>query len=588
MPRSIFIIILIVFFSFPVGTAQGRDENENTTLDISITGIEDPLLANVRASLSLLSSPTGKHLTDAMVDKLYEQADDEIKKALEPYGYYSPSIQKKIRRENDVRHVAIHIDPGEPVRITGVDIRLTGPGRDDANLREEIFRAAFPLKAGDVLDHQLYEQGKKFVSTTAIASGYRDVFFKENTIRVNRREFTAAIRIIIDTGPQYLFGSTHFDADFISSDLLHRMLTYREGEPYSPRKIIQIRRALLNSDYFSAVDVKTMDADPPSLKIPVAISLKPKNPNKFGIGVGYGTDTGFRGSLEWTNRLLNRYGHQFNMLLQPSERKTNFGMSYTIPVNDPRKDRISLVGRWEKENFETTESESRNVTVSYDHIGDKGEYSFYTRYLDEDYEIGSEKGHATFLHPGVRTIWRWTEDRLKTKNGLRIALDLTGATNEIISDASFAQVSVNAKGIVSFLEAWRFIGRFQFGWTHVDTVFDLSPSLRFYAGGDQSVRGFAYKSIGPTDPEGDVVGASHLITYSAELERTLFGNWSGAVFFDSGDATNALSDLYMHNGIGAGIRWNAPFGQVRLDVAKGFGVDGEGSWRIHFNVGADL
>jgi translocation and assembly module TamA len=176
---------------------------------------------------------------------------------------------------------------------------------------------------------------------------------------------------------------------------------------------------------------------------------------------------------------------------------------------------------------------------------------------------------------------------LKTKNGIRVTADLTGANEDVVSDATFLQGSLSAKAILSFFEQWRVIGRFHLGATLIDTLSDLPPSLRYYAGGDQSVRGYAYKSIGPTDAAGNVVGAKHLVVYSLELELTLFGNWSAALFFDSGDAPDELIDLSMKNGAGIGIRWNAPFGQVRLDVADALS-EGESSWRIHFTVGADL
>ena len=584
--RNNYIFLLLVLMSL-VLCSNAFGQNATKVVDVSITGLEDPLLGNVQSSLSVFKHQDDERMTESTVNHLYKKIEPEVKKALEPFGYYAPDIQKEIRKEGNVWFVDIRIAKGEPVLISEVDIRITGAGKDDESLRKEISRFKFPLRQGDILDHQQYEKGKKSLSSKVIAFGYRNVIFKKSLLRVNRRQLSAKIELILDTGPRYMFGKTEFDVDFISTRLLNRMLPYKEGEPYSPRKIVQMRQAFLNSDYFSQVDVSIADVPHGELEVPVKISLRQKNPNKYGIGVGYGTDTGLRGSLEWTNRLLNKYGHQFNMLIQPSERKSNFGIVYTIPIYDPRSERVSLLGKWEKEYFDTTETEARYATVSYDHIGEKNEYSIYLEYLDEDYEIGLENGHATFLYPGFKTTWRWADDRLKTKRGLRLGLEVKGGSQDIMSDASFVQTSVKSKAIVSFLSQWRVIGRFDLGWTNVEDVKDLSPSLRFYAGGDQSVRGFDYKSIGPTDAEGNVTGGSHLLTYSVEIERLLFGSWSAAIFFDSGDAMNSLSDLDLHNGIGAGIRWNAPFGQVRIDVANGVS-ETDNSWRLHFNVGADL
>jgi translocation and assembly module TamA len=121
----------------------------------------------------------------------------------------------------------------------------------------------------------------------------------------------------------------------------------------------------------------------------------------------------------------------------------------------------------------------------------------------------------------------------------------------------------------------------------VDDLDDLPLSLRFFAGGDQSVRGYGYKKIGPADREGNIVGGRYLFTWSLELERELFDQWSAAVFYDAGSAMNSFTDLTMKEGAGAGIRWNAPFGQVRLDLARAID-DGGNSWRVHLTLGADL
>ncbi len=576
------IAFVFVLTLLPAGSALGQS---GRIIDVSVSGLDNSLLKNVLASLSLVREQNNERMNESMVRRIFDLADDEVKKALEPFGFYSPAIKKNMLSDGPAWKVQLEVSPGDPVRIAEVRIQLTGQGSDDPILQGYVSK--FPLNIGDILDHQLYRQGKKELSAKVASEGYRDAVIVQKVIEVSRKNLAAKIVLSLDTGPLYFFGKTAFDADFLDKNLLYRMLPYSEGEPFSPKKIIKMRQAFLNSDYFSTVDVETGEPDSDSVDIPVSIRLKPKNPHRYELGIGYGTDTGFRGSVEWTNRMVNRYGHQLNLQLQPSERKSNFGAVYTIPIYDPKKDRLSLQGKWELENYDNTKAEARNIAVSYDHLGETGEYSFYLEFLDEDYEIGLETGHATLIKPGVRTTWRLADDRLKTKNGIRVTLNVTGANEDILSDVSFLQASLSSKAILTFYEKWRMIGRFQFGATLVDNVSDLPPSLRYYAGGDQSVRGFAYKSIGPTDSAGNVVGASHLFAYSLELERILFGNWSAALFFDSGDATNSMNELNMKNGAGIGLRWSAPFGQVRLDVANAVS-EGKSSWRIHFNVGADL
>lgn len=580
--RRLTVIWIIFSVLFIVGPAFCEQASR---IEVSVSGIEDELLDNVRAALTLTRQQQNRQQSEPMTSQDLEKAEEEIRTALEPFGYYSPSIDTNISRDGGNLTVKFQVSPGKPVQVAEVQIQVTGPGKDNPVFID--LNAGFPLHKGDILDHRQYKNGKNSIISKAIRAGYRDAEISRSIIRVDREQYSARISLTLQTGPYYTFGATTFEADFLDKDLLNRMLPYEEGDTFSPRKIVELRQSFLNSGYFNTVEVETEEPPAGQYAIPVSVILEPQKPNSYRVGIGYGTDTGVRGSLDWTNQMLNRQGHQLNLKLQPSERKSNFQGTYTIPVFDPKTNRVSLFGKWEWETFEETESKIINAGISYDYITEHGEYSGYLEFLDEDYEIGLESGHATLFKPGALLTWRFADSRLKTTRGILVSLDLTGARENVFSDVSFLQASIYSKAIYSFFEKWRFIGRLQLGGTLVDSISDLPPSLRYFAGGDQSVRGFSYKSIGPTDAAGNVVGGTHLIVYSLELERMLFGNWSAAVFFDSGDATNSLNELNMKRGVGGGIRWNLPFGQVRLDLANGVS-ESDSSWRIHFNVSADL
>lgn len=574
------LIALFFFISSAAAYAQ-----PSVRIDISVTGLAEDLQQNVLAHLSIARQKDSPRMTDYLVKRLAGKAKNEVRKALEPFGYYRPEVDLDLLQEEKVWRVEIDVNPGNPVVVDDVRVEISGPGSRDELLARAV--RDFPLQKGEILNHQLYEQGKRNLIARANASGFLDADFSEYTILVNRETDTAEIILVLNSGQQYLFGSTTFEADFLSHGLLGRMRPYREGEPFSSRALVRFRQSLYNTGYFSSVEVAAADLHPENLSIPVRVALTPKNPNTFGLGLGYGTDTGLRGTVEWNNRLLNRFGHQFKLTLQPSERKSSYGGVYTIPIKDPLRDRLSLLAKWEKENFENTESEQRSASLSYDHIRDAGEFSIYFKFLDEDFDSGVETGHATLFIPGLKTTFRIADDRLVTGRGIRATLNLSGADENLLSDTRFLQASVAAKGIYSLGESWRVIGRFQLGGTVVDDINELPPSLRFYAGGDQSIRGYAYKSIGPRDPRGNILGGQYLLTCSAELEKQFTDSWSAAIFFDSGDAPDNLTDLAMKNGAGVGVRWNAPFGQIRLDLAKALS-DWDDSWRIHFNMGADL
>ncbi|MDD2466872.1 MAG: autotransporter assembly complex protein TamA [Desulfobulbus sp.] len=582
--------IRLVFLGLCMVLLTALPASAHPNLELIIRGnLSDSQRKNISSYLSLARLGDDEQLSEAMFRRLYRKAPQEASKALEPFGYYAPKITLDQQRlQSGKWKVNLNVEPGKPIRIDSVEIILFGPGTQDGKLKQAIDQ--FPLHKGDILNHQIYEQGKERLITQALENGYQQAGYQRSRVEVNKKEFSAAIQLGLTSGARYLIGPLHFQADFIDHELLKKITPVHEGDPFSPKALTRMRQSLYNAGYFSSVDINydLAQAQPSSNKVPLTVVLTPNLAHKYGIGLGYGTDTGLRSTLAYTNRHINRFGHQLDLQWQPSERKGNFGGVYTIPIGDPKRDRLSITGTYETESYDNTETETFNAIISHDHFRPWGEYSTYLQYLREDYDTGasSDNDQTSFIIPGIKGTIFWTDDRISTDRGLRLAASVIGSEKGVMGDADFIQASLHAKGIYRLFDTWRIIGRSEIGTTLVDDIYDLPPTLRFYAGGDQSVRGYGYKQIGPTDSDGNLLGGKDLFIYSVELERNLYEEWSGAVFYDSGTATNSFTDITMHSGAGVGLRWNGVFGQVRLDLAKA--LDEGGSWQIHFTLGADL
>ena len=552
---------------------------------VEITGnLDESQQQNVLGHLSLAKTQNQQSLSEEQFQRLFALIKRETAKALEPYGFYSPEVTANAVRENGSRVVQLYIQSGQPVVIRHVRIDVAGAGEKDPVIAAAV--AKFPVRQGEVFDHRRYEEAKDALIASALDRGYLKAVFRGNRVEVRRKERNADIHLHIITGPQYVYGPITFEADFIDHDLLRKIAPFNEGDPFTPKSLNRFRQSLYNAGYFSSVELQYATQKAVDAKVPVTAVLTPNLAHKYGVGLGYGTDTGIRGTLEYTNRHINRWGHQLDLQWQPAEHKDSFSGVYTIPIGDPKRDRLSILGNYQTENFNSTETEGWTSIVSHDHFRDWGEYSTYVEFLDERFTTGEDTGHATLIIPAVKGSLYWADDRIVTKRGLRLTASLLGSEESALGDTSFLQAAVRAKGIWSFWEQWRLIGRADWGTIVVDDIIELPPSLRYYAGGDQSVRGYGYRKIGPTDAEGHIIGGKNLLVYSLEIERTLFDEWSGAVFYDCGGVSDSFSQVSMKSGAGVGVRWNAPFGQVRLDLAKA--IDEAESWRIHFTIGADL
>ncbi|MCL2458982.1 MAG: autotransporter assembly complex protein TamA [Desulfobulbus sp.] len=553
---------------------------------VNVSGdIDEQQIQNIRSHLSLTRFPDNETPSEAFFKRLYGKARQETAKAMEPFGYYSPEITVDQQWQGNIRQVEIKVAKGLPVTVAEVTITLSGSGENDERLLEAIRR--FPVRQGAVLDHQVYEDSKDALITVALENGYHRAVFRRHRVEISKKERNASVRLDLDTGPRYLVGPITFITETIDHDLLYRISPIHEGDPFSPRALTRLRQSMYSSGYFKTVDLEYDPDHPLDGKVPIKVALTPNLAHKYGVGLGYGTDTGARGTLKYTNRSVNSLGHQLDIQLQPAQWKSNLGGTYTIPIGDPKKDRIALSGRYETEDFNNTDTKTLNVTISHDHFREWGEYSTFVQFVDERYSIGPEAtNQESLIVPGLSGSLFWADDRITTTRGLRVSATVIGSGEPLLANASFLQPTLRAKAIYSFFDKWRLLGRSEIGTTLVNDIYALPPTLRFYAGGDQSVRGYGYKKIGPTDAQGNVIGGKDLLTCSVELERSLFDAWSGAIFYDSGTATNDFSSLTLHSGTGIGVRWNAVFGQIRLDLAKA--LDEEGAWRIHFTMGADL
>ena len=556
------------------------------TVRVNISGdIDERLIQNIRSHLSLTRLTDNEEPSEAFFNRLYGKARQETAKALEPFGYYSPEIAVDQQVQGSVRQVDIKVVKGLPVTVAEVVITLSGAGENDERLQEAIRR--FPVHQGAVLDHQVYEGGKDALITLALENGYHRAVFRRHRVEISKKKHSALVRLDLDTGPRYLVGPITFATDIIDHDLLRRISPIHEGDPFSPRALTRLRQSLYNVGYFKTVDLEYDPNHALAGKVPIHVVLTPNLAHKYGVGLGYGTDTGARGSLKYTNRYINRFGHQLDTQLQPAQRKSNLGGTYTIPIGDPRKDRIALTTKYETEEVNNTDTKTLNATISHDHFREWGEYSTFVQFIDERYSIGpGATKQDNLIVPGFSGSVFWADDRITTQRGIRITATVIGSNETLLANASFVQPTLRAKAIYSFFDKWRLLGRGEIGTTLISDISALPPTLRYYAGGDQSVRGYGYKKIGPTDAHGNVIGGKNLLTYSVELERSLFDAWSGAIFYDSGAATNDFSTMTLRSGAGIGLRWNGVFGQIRLDLARA--LDERGSLRIHFTMGADL
>lgn len=555
-------------------------------LSVQIVGIDGPLRNNVLQSLSVESQKNDPDLTDNQLRRLHQKAESEIRTAMEPLGYYSAVVRGNLTQSEGAWTARYEIEPGPPILIQNRDIQIEGEGANDAAFQKLV--KGFRLQPGDILNHQHYEDAKRALQRLAAERGYLDAELGIHEVRVRVERHEADIHLRFNTGPRYHFGEVIFHQDIIDPIYLERFVTFKPGDPYSTEKLFDLQGALNDSDYFANVEVRALRESAQNLLVPIEANLEPRKKNRYTAGLGYGTDTGARSSLGWTNRRVNRKGHRFKSLLRFSEIQNSLTGSYVIPIRNPRTDQFELTTSWMDDNTPTSESETFIYGVSRSLSRRAGWLeTLYLNYRTDSYVVGAESGKTNLLMPGISFAHINADDRIYTLRGHRLALDFRGSHPALGSDVQFLQLTLWAKVLRQLGAHGRFIMRGETGITRLASDNTLPPSLRFFAGGDQSVRGYKYQALGPRDASGKVVGGQQMLVASVEYEYRFSNTFSGAVFLDAGNAVNDWPEAKLQKGAGFGVRWKTPIGLIRLDLAKPLDETDKAQY-FHLVVGPDL
>ena len=289
----------------------------------------------------------------------------------------------------------------------------------------------------------------------------------------------------------------------------------------------------------------------------------------------------------YENRRLNRLGHFLTSELALSPVLSTAAVEYNVPLNNSVSDFFSFGGGLKREDTNSFKTLSAMLSGRLKHALDSGWKQTLSLDLSyEDFLIGSNTTKTLLLVPGGSWLKSVSDNALRPTQGYRAKFDASGSYQNPLSNVSFLQTALSAVWMHPLPWNSKFIGRTELGATLVDQFDKLPTSYRFYAGGINSIRGYAYKELGPKDNQGNVIGGKFLTVLSLEYEKAVFDDWGVSVFVDSGNAFN-LGNVLLKTGAGLGVRWYSPFGPVRIDFAIPLN-DSTPSFQVHFAAGARI
>lgn len=563
---------------------------ESITYDIK--GVHDSKLRNnIRLHLN------GLDVEKALLTDPYWQDEvaEAVATAVQPYGFYNSETKVRIL-EGD--KVAVSVALNAPLTINKVTREIIGAGREDKAFRERF--NSLQLKEGDVLNQTIYESFKSSMFNYALSNGYFDYFWQATRLDLVRDEKQANVLLIAQSGPQYQFGELKFVGDDKAKDIIERLKPFEAGDAYSSAVLGDFNRRLNQSGYFTRVIARPVVSEAKGLLVPVEVSLLHRPTDAFNVSVGAATDTGPRVRLGWERPWVNDKGHSVSSDIFISEPEQSVTADYRIPMRNITRDYASIEAGYQFIEYSNTSFESETLSLSAHRYwqGDDSpwQHDGSITYLRETYDQGELSTNTTSLVlPGYSLTYRDKDSELNITNGVYLQMLTQIGREGYGSDIDFAKAVVEAMVIRTFNNVHRITIRGEVGAIKTNSFDEVPTSLRFYAGGDQSIRGFEYREISPTaevidpetgDLETDSIGGKYLFTSSVEYAYQVADNWRVAAFIDAGTATNDTSSTLTY-GIGPGVHWLSPIGPVRFYIARGFAPE-ENTWDFHIMLGPEL
>lgn len=564
-----------------LGVPAQAEEEEVIPLAVTLDA-PDEVSALLERHLRILrpaqTAPTQK--IDA--ESLVRRTRRDVENLLATEGYFTPTID--VQRDS-VQSWHLVVEPGRRTTVESVDITFSGDiTRENEALaaRRSAAREEWGLNAGQPFTQSAWGGAKSDLLHSVSSRDYAAARIVHSRAAIDPERATAALSITVDSGPPFKLGEVRVRGyERLPEGLAHRYSRLEPGEPYDQERLLAYQSALQEAPQFGSVVVEIPRDPELADAVPVDVQITEADSRRLGFGAGFSTNTGARVETNW--RDVNLFGRAWELqtgLRIEQRRQAFYGDLFLPPPRPGVRDGFGWV--LEASDIEGLERDRAAVGASRIYTYGDNETTLMLRYETEKLRPDDgESSESTALSANVSHTLRRVDDLFNPRRGYVLHGALGGGAKSVLSDQDFLRVygrgvlyqPVGAHDVV--------ILRGELGNTFADSSDGVPMSFLFRTGGSQTVRGYAYESLGVEDGDA-VLGGRFLATASAEYVHWINGGpWGVASFVDVGDASETRSDFDAKLGYGAGMRWRSPAGPLALDLAWGHDKQ---KLRVHFSV----
>lgn len=504
----------------------------------------------------------------------------EIENLLATEGYFASRI--RMDRASSGQWV-VEVEPGEQARIEAVELVIAGDlGADERQAaRRDALRAAWSLPAGTPFRQAGWDAAKQQLLDDVAARDYAAARIAASQAEVDPATARVRLSVTLDSGPPFRFGELQVSGlERLPENLVRRLSTLEPGQRYDQARLMAFQRALQNAPQFASVTVD-IDRDVANADAaPVRVLVTEARSRHLAFGGGYSTNTGARAEVNWRDvNLLGRGWELSTGLRIEQRRQTAYADIFLPPTRSGYLDSVGAV--WENKDVEGLRTVRQALGVVRARTRGDIETSVGLRYQRE--QLRPDGGLASSRN-ALTANWSWTrrrvDDPFHPRDGTVLRVELGGGSRLALSEQDFLRGYGRAVRYVPVGERDVLILRGEAGVTLASSREGIPQDFLFRTGGAQTVRGYAFESLGVRDGEA-TLGGRLMAAASAEYVHWFLPKWGAAAFVDVGDAADDRAGFSLKTGYGVGARWLSPAGPIALDLAYG---RAERRLRLHFAI----
>lgn len=546
-------------------------------LKLTVRGLDNAAQQNLRAHLGDVDAALAGQ--EARLQRILTRA---VRDALQPLGYYE--AQFSVAR--DGARLVIEVEPGPRVKFAAPEITVDEPAASLPPIRALLRSGA--LAAGTPLAHADYDRFRDELLRGCLRLGFFDAKYRVSELRIDLAARTATARLDLACGARYAFGTLEISGSRVDHALLASLARFRAGEPFDNELVSRFEQRLRDTGFFREVIVRvTPGAD---ARADVTALTEDIVTSRYEVGLGFSTDSALRLRFNRDSPLLNDNGHSLRIEPEITGSRQAVEALYRIPHRDPLDDILELTAGMQDQSVQDTDSLTATFGVRHAiKVFDDWAFGYGASVELERYTIASANEKRTaYLLPAASISRTRIDPGVDPRNGSAWFSAIDSSDRALGSPADFLRWRGSGKWLAGLPDDnTTVLARLELGAILTDGFENLPPLLRFNAGGDNSIRGYDFDSIGPRDDNGKLTGGRYLAVGSIEVSRRVLPHWRVAAFVDGGSAFNDATDPF-YQSAGLGLRWLSPVGQIRVDVAVPV-RDGERSgFKLHISMGPPL